>query len=174
MIKNKCFCGRKKCDIHRYSKTTFYKRWWHVRARCKFKWDKDYKNYGGRGIIFEWEFYNDFVKDMYKSYLAHVKKHGDKDTTLERIDVSKSYTKSNCRWATRKEQGMNLRKSVKLKLGNITKHRFEWARIYGISDEALAYRLKHGLDLKTALTLKINHGNKYQSLSISKKNNRGK
>jgi hypothetical protein len=164
MIKNKCFCGVRKCSKHKYSKTNFYRRWWHTRARCKFKWDKDYKNYGGRGIVFEWELYNDFIKDMHESYLIHAKKYGEKNTTIERIDVNKGYYKDNCRWATRKEQGANMRRSVRLKLGNKTKLRMDWAREYGISDEALAYRLKNGLDLKTALTLKISHGNKYKSL----------
>lgn len=44
---------------------------------------------------------------MYYSYLDHAEKHWEKDTTIDRIDNSKRYSKDNCKRSTRKEQANN-------------------------------------------------------------------
>ncbi|OTY55732.1 hypothetical protein BK748_16345 [Bacillus thuringiensis serovar graciosensis] len=69
--------------------------------------NKKFKNYGGRGIkIYEdWlaDFTN-FKNDMFQSYEKHVKLHGEKDTTLERINVDGNYEPSNCKWAIKRTE----------------------------------------------------------------------
>ena len=70
----------------------------------------EYKYYGGRGISSE--YYSDFMRfynDLYKSYKEHVDKYGEKNTSIDRIDVNGNYELSNVRWATCKEQVMNRR-----------------------------------------------------------------
>ncbi|WP_297439209.1 hypothetical protein [uncultured Clostridium sp.] len=67
-----------------------------------------YKNYGARDIsCYQFNYFVDFYDLMYKSYLKHVAKYGDKNTTIERIDVNKNYCVDNCTWATWDEQAKN-------------------------------------------------------------------
>lgn len=46
---------------------------------------------------------------MFESYEEHVGKYGEKNTTLERIDVDGDYEVGNVKWATMKEQSKNKR-----------------------------------------------------------------
>jgi len=94
---------------HGESNTKFFKRYRGIVARCNTKSAGNYLRYGARGIKCEWQDYLSFKKDMHKSYLAHVKKFGYKNTTIDRVDPTKNYNKENCRWATWQEQAINRR-----------------------------------------------------------------
>lgn len=92
---------------HWEAHTRFYSIYSGIIARCYRKYENSFKNYWMFWIECEWLTYEDFKKDMYKSYLKHIEKYWEKDTTIDRIDVLWNYCKSNCRWATRKEQSRN-------------------------------------------------------------------
>ena len=87
-----------------------------MKARCYNAKRKDYKRYGGRGILVCSEWLNtETVKGVKgrssKGWLAFrdwALSHGYKDNlTLDRIDNNKGYSPYNCRWATLKMQQSN-------------------------------------------------------------------
>jgi hypothetical protein len=86
----------------------FYFLWRGIISRTKNKKDK---YYGGRGIRIckRWMTYANFEKDMWVSYQEHVRKHGEFNTTIDRINNDGDYNPSNCRWADKFTQGRNKR-----------------------------------------------------------------
>lgn len=106
--------NREKGTIHGMGRTRFYRIYKAMKTRVLNPNTLYYHNYGGRGIDISGSWKDDFLNfknDMYTSYLEHAEKHGEKNTTLERIDVEGNYEKSNCKWATHKEQSRNMRKN---------------------------------------------------------------
>ena len=54
-----------------------------------------------------WNTFEEFKRDMYDTYKAHVNEYWEKETTIDRINPFGDYCKENCRWATVKEQALN-------------------------------------------------------------------
>jgi len=84
--------------------TRFYNIYYGIRMRCSKKSISNSKYYSDKGIKCLWKKFEDFKEDMYDSYLEHIKKFGEKETTIDRINSSLNYYKENCCWATYKEQ----------------------------------------------------------------------
>lgn len=114
-----CGCRRKHGSrtTHGMSKgkVRLYSIWLGMKQRCYYKKSPSYKRYGGRGVKVtrRWESFENFYADMSVSYTTHLEKHGKEDTTLDRINNDGNYCKSNCQWATRREQWLNSRSNKK-------------------------------------------------------------
>ena len=91
---------------HGMSNTRTFISWASMLSRCKNKNIPRYKDYGGRGIKVckRWLKFENFYKDM---------KERPEGLSIDRKDNNKGYYKSNCRWATAKEQQNNKRKRRK-------------------------------------------------------------
>ena len=108
-----CGCYREIHDRrkgrHGMSNTRFYNIWVGIKKRTLNKNRKEYLKYGGRGIMISdsWMEFINFHGDMYSDYLKHVKEHGEKNTTIDRINPDGDYERENCRWATYSIQNKN-------------------------------------------------------------------
>lgn len=132
----------KRFKKHGMWKTSYYRRWLAINQRCTNLNYSQYKDYGGRGIRNEWTSFEDFKKDMYPSYLEHLKKHGERQTRIERINNDENYNNQNCRWATCKEQMRNRRNNHMITANGKTQCLTDWAIEIGIGYPALWKRLK--------------------------------
>ena len=91
------------------TKTRFYQCWRDMIDRTSRKKNHAYNRYGNRGIKVceRWQSFENFMEDIYESYIRHSKKHGEQNTTLDRLDNNGDYNLDNCRWATHKQQAYN-------------------------------------------------------------------
>lgn len=143
---------------HGMSNTRFYRIFQGMKYRCESRNCPHYAGYGERGIRVEWDTFESFRDDMYKSYLTHCEKNGGKNTTINRIDNDGNYCKLNCEWSTVKFQARNRRTSRRLSFRGEIKTLAEWSEITGISRNVIESRLdRYGWTTEKALTKEVRH-----------------
>lgn len=124
------------------SRSRFYFTWSGMNARC----DEKKHPYHKKGIVVckEWKNFTNFMKDMYKPYLEHCDKFGEKETQIDRINNKKGYFKENCRWATSKEQQNNRTNNIAIRfLTDIDGEKIS------LIDFSKKYNIKVGLIIKS-------------------------
>ncbi len=136
---------------HGMSYTLFWKKFQSIKQRCNWEKDNYYYRYGGRGIKCLWNSFEEFKGDMYDSYIKHCKKYGIKNTTIERIDNNKNYSKENCHWATAREQANNRINNHVVEYNNKKYTLAELARELNINYSTLRTRLFRGMCLERAV-----------------------
>lgn len=137
------FNDHKGVKTHGLSHKPEYKAWVHMRHRCYNPNHKQFKDYGGRQITICDEWIDNFLQ-----FYADMGDRPGPEYTLERINNDAGYSPSNCKWATRREQGRNRRDTIKIPLCDL-------AEMFGLTYQTIHSRLADGWDLKTALTQPI-------------------
>ena len=137
-----CGCFQKESrgqnlKTHAMSRSPTYRSWQEMKQRCFDPSAISYPNYGARGISIckRWMKFENFLADL------GVRPEG---TSLERNNNSKGYSKSNCRWASRKEQNRNKRSNVKIKYRGKTKCLSEWCEELKLPYPRTYYRISNG------------------------------
>jgi hypothetical protein len=98
-VSKSCGClNRELNTTHGMSKSSTYQVWEGMKRRCNDKNHPSFSRYSAVGYDPAWELFENFYKDM-----------GDRPEglTLDRIENSLGYCKSNCRWATQTVQSHN-------------------------------------------------------------------
>lgn len=126
--------------------------------RCYNPRCTSYANYGGRGIRVDdrWR-----GRSGYVTFLADMGEAPSREHTLERVDVDKSYSSENCRWATRLEQARNRRDTVWVTFEGRTCCLSAWAEITGIPIGCLRTRHRLRWPPEQMLTLPPTKQNRY-------------
>jgi hypothetical protein len=107
--------------------------WRSMVARCHDPNNRDYSNWGARGVV--------VCERWRSSFKAYLDDNGIKplDMTLDRIDNNGPYSPENCRWATASEQTRNRRNTILKQYQGVELTLAELAKLLGIS-YAQAYR----------------------------------
>ena len=110
--------------------------WRSMLARCNNSNDKAFKYYGAKGIgvCKRWLKYENFLKD--------VGERPTKNHSLDRIDTTKGYKPSNCKWSTRSEQQKNKTTTKIYTNGKFTGTLVECAEYLGMSKACAFQRWK--------------------------------
>ena len=98
----------KSCGCLLYKHSDYYTRFYRIYKALRHRGtNQDHDKYADITICDSWLGYISFKKDMYEKYLEHCNLHGERNTTIDRIDNSGGYSKNNCRWATYSIQNRN-------------------------------------------------------------------
>lgn len=112
--------------------------WRSMRDRCMNPNNRQWNDYGGRGISIceRWNSFQAFVDDMGPRPDGY---------SLDRIENDQGYSAGNCRWASRKEQQRNQRRAVYVMVEGQRYRAIELAEIAGVKTDTVIERAKRGL-----------------------------
>lgn len=154
-----CGCARREA-INRPRKhgacvdgmTPEYRTWANMIQRCTNPKNREYHNYGGRGIT--------VCPEWVASFAAFLSAVGPKPfprAELDRFpDMNGGYFPGNVRWTTRTQNQRNKRTNVMLEFRGETMPSSAWAERYGMHPTTLESRLRWGWSVERALTTPVN------------------
>lgn len=115
--------------------------WYGMVSRCRKDGAHNYDLYGAAGIDVcdEWTDYDTFASWAYANGY-------DDNLSIDRISNDKGYNPDNCRWATAETQANNRTNNRHITYGGITLTHSQWARVIGVTPQAIYSAIKRGID----------------------------
>lgn len=147
-----CLCVESARNInlkYKYSYKRLYAVYKHMIQRCKDPKEREYHNYGGRGIKVckEWlDNYDTFAEWAFTSGYDLSAKRGE--CTLDRINVDKDYEPNNCRWVSNQIQQNNRRDCMYAEYNGEVHTCMEWSKILGMTYQKVHYHMKLGRSIE--------------------------
>lgn len=127
---------------HGKSNTAEHNIWMRMLNRCANENYSEWHLYGGRGIAV-----CDRWVESFENFLADMGPRPSPRHSIDRFpDNDGNYEPANCRWATPKQQGRNVRKNLIVDLDGRKVSLAEACEATGINYGAAKYRLKAGYD----------------------------
>lgn len=130
------------------ARSKIYTTWCNMKQRCLNENNRQYKDYGGRGIKVcdDWLDFEPFYK------WAMVNGYNDM-LTLDRINTNGNYTPRNCRWVDMKMQQNNRRNNHRITYNGKTQTLAQWADEIGVKRQTLRDRIfRYGWSVEKAFT----------------------
>ena len=134
---------------HNKSLSPEFRTWAAMKTRCTNPNQRQWKDYGGRGITLCERWLNSF-ENFYEDVGS---KPGPK-FSIDRIKNDKGYEPGNVRWATKEEQWQNKRTSHFMTFNGKTQCLAEWAKETGLGS-ALMQRILRGWTVEEALSIPL-------------------
>lgn len=131
--------------------------WRSMIDRCTNSKNKQYKDYGGRGITVcgRWS-----GEDGFLNFVEDMAERPSPRHEIDRRDNSLGYSKENCRWVTREIQSRNRRTNHWIEYNGETMCATDWAIRYGLTPQVLTSRLCLGWPIELALTKPVKRSSK--------------
>ncbi len=126
-----------------------YMIWVSMKQRCGNPKNKSFHRYGGRGIKVCEKWMRSF-----SNFINDVGRRPNPLLTLDRKDNDGNYCKSNCRWATRKQQSDNSEQQRILTIRGRSNSVAGWERDMGYKSGLISARLYLGWSAERAIFTK--------------------
>lgn len=139
-------CGNHNHLKHGGTGTRLYTIWKSMRQRCYNPKNQKFKQYGARGILIcnDW---SDFV-----AFREWATQHGyGDDLSIDRIDVNKGYSPSNCRWVDSLVQANNKTSNKIIHYDGEAYTMAEFCRKERLNYKRFAKRIKEGVSVDRSL-----------------------
>ena len=141
-------------------RTKEYRAWRSIKQRCYLETNKDFHNYGARGIEMCPEWIGSFERFLFDMGRAPTALH-----SIDRINNSGNYTKENCRWSQPKPQARNRRTNVFVEHNGKTQCVLDWSLEIGIPRWSISRRLEDGWSMQKIID---HYGFNYQKQKYTK------
>lgn len=129
-----------------------YTSYMHMLGRCYNPKNKDYKNYGQRGITV-----CDAWRESFEAFLMSMGSCPREGMTIDREDTNGNYEPGNTRWLDKTGQSRNRRNNIVIELDGESKVLSEWIEYYNLEKPNTIYKqINRGKSPKEALLKAIN------------------